>query len=758
MARELVLCYCKQCNRHICTTSNSWTQLDAGFSIPGDSKLFANPGLIVSGQRKPAQGHLKDCVLQSLVCAGCEAFIGCICVEASREKKRYRDRSFLFLNTLSMKSMANGQPVEPCVRTKDPASSKDLHSYPEASQGTSAVSTAASKHPSTAPLGQMNGNVSPSPSLQEDTKALLEGQRKDIDRIAVNVDNLLQDMKTMKSTMAYLKFQQTTFSTYTDYHEGAKSPSALAEDVQVLAERVSHLSARVDEREGNSQHHQSPNGSVPSDNIKSAYRINHVSRELRALSERVYNVSKSINEVDAIKLELKHMNRRLKRLEDADGYPPMSDLAPSSEAPFHATVQRRSEPICNETGTSQEVPSSTIERSQSGSTAARRKSTDSALSVQENGYDYLSDEAQTEPRSQSRNLSDKEITPEPNLVELLRPQITSAEKVAALKRRREQSSSSSSSASPVPPHKRPPGRPRIHAKRGWKVKPSIDASAKKKLTSVNDPEHVLTSDPEDSDFDPFSLPDDFAGPHSKDNSRPRVKAPIRLPTPEWEKPDWGGPPTSFASNSNRGKGISRRGVSGRGSLSDRDTVRRSSSGYGKGHYVVTQYPEHWEDHSPSPDIFAKPRDSQGRLLRPDGRVDGRSLRYQRARQAGPKLAARQQMAQQQKPNNEQPAIVKGQQNGMQAEGSSAPARPNEYVDTAALKAAGYTVSAANPGSRPGGASNSIPTSLESANGEPVKQEPEASGPSGLTSTAMTAPLQGGGGKHAKLMNQVFPWR
>lgn len=88
MAKELVLCYCSRCNRHSCTTSNAWTELnvDKPMCTYDDSKLFANPGLIVSGQRKPAQGDLKDCMIQSLVCAGCEALIGITCVETSRDK------------------------------------------------------------------------------------------------------------------------------------------------------------------------------------------------------------------------------------------------------------------------------------------------------------------------------------------------------------------------------------------------------------------------------------------------------------------------------------------------------------------------------------------------------------------------------------------------------------------------------------------------------------------------------------------------
>lgn len=90
MVNELVLCYCKSCNRHACTASNSWTQRDPGFFNSGESKHFAKPGLITSGQRIAVPGNLKDCLFQSLLCAGCEATVGWICVEASKGKAKYR--------------------------------------------------------------------------------------------------------------------------------------------------------------------------------------------------------------------------------------------------------------------------------------------------------------------------------------------------------------------------------------------------------------------------------------------------------------------------------------------------------------------------------------------------------------------------------------------------------------------------------------------------------------------------------------------
>ncbi|KAL8761531.1 MAG: hypothetical protein Q9184_002351 [Pyrenodesmia sp. 2 TL-2023] len=668
-----------------------------------------------------------------------------------------RDRNFLFLDMVSMKSMADGRPVEACIKRTDGRPSKDAHAHPESTRSKPATPGVSNGNTTIAHQAQKDGAAAPHVPLPDNIKAILQGQRKDIDRIMTSVDNLLQDMKTMKATMEYLKFQQKTFATYND-HEAEGSPSAVTEELQNLTERVSHVTAKADKIDALTDRVESLAGHVSQITSKPK-RTDGLSEEMRDLSKACSRLHKRVNEVDCLKLEIKLMRRRIKQLEDVNDHRPTSNMASRWGAAPHSSAQTRSEPMYDDNDISPEVPPSTIERSQTAPVPSRTIGSDRTIPSHDNSYDYMSDVSRAQAQHDTQYLDDKDQTPEANLVDILRPQITSAEKVAAHKRRLAQDSSSSSSSANAPP-RRKVGRPRIHPQPDWTTKPSFKGGAKKRFTRLNDREHVLTSDPEDSDFDPFSVPDDMHNSQTKDGAKAISKAPLRIPTPEWEKSDWEGPHTSFTTSNTRGKSTARRGVSGRGLVSDREDVRRRSSGYGYGDDVSARSPEYWDGQSPAhsatPDLFAKPRDAQGRLLRPNGKVDGRSLRHQREREARAKLAAQlQQTSNQERPRTLAPPPAQGL-----ATGSSTPASGSQYIDAAALEAAGYKNLAATPNPKDAVASTMHVTTLECSAGALVKQEPDTSGPPGSASMALaTAPLpQSGGDKHVKLMNQVFPWR
>ncbi|KAL9605044.1 MAG: hypothetical protein Q9179_001640 [Wetmoreana sp. 5 TL-2023] len=448
--------------------------------------------------------------------------------------------------------------------------------------------------------GAMDGNRHSSLAalLESDTATLLSEQRKDIDCIMTNVDTLLQDMKTVKASIDYIKFQQKTFAD----HEATRSPIDFAADIG-------------------------------------------------ALTENVANVSIKVNEVDSLKAELEMMKRRIQQFEEAVQSGGLRSAGPSQVmSPAYA----QPEPVRNGSNDSQEIPSSTFGRSQTEQRLARASLASSILPSQEDdsGEDLSDLLSKFQQKPAVSETSSDEGTPEGDLGGIVRPQITSAEKVAAQKRRRQPSSSSSSSSqSPAP--KRQAGRPRIKGKPDWNTKPRTKFVNRGKLTSLNDHNAVLTSDPEDSDYDPSSQPQDSEIPGAKEmSSRFHSKPPVRLPTPEWEKPDWEGP--SYTTNSStRGKSTARRGMSGRSALPDREALRRTSSGYNNRSDIYADSPKSWDDGDPTgtgsqsgfdrysstPDPLSKPRDSEGRLLLPNGKVDGRSIRYQRAREAIAKVGA-----------------------------------------------------------------------------------------------------------------------
>ena len=336
--------------------------------------------------------------------------------------------------------------------------------------------------------------------------------------------------------------------------------------------------------------------------------------------------------------------------------------------------------------------------------------------------------------------SDDEMTPEDGPYGIGGPQITSATKVAA--RNRRPSSDSSSGTHPPKKRRRPPT---YRGKPDWNTKP----------ISLNSHQAVLTSDPEDHDYNPDKDTQEMQQARLNNKlSRPGL---MRMPTPEWEKPDWEGPSVAPTTNSSRGKTAVRRGVSGRVPLVDRDTERRRSSGYGNGDYVYFESPLYWEDDSPmstqvgsKADLFEKPRDSQGRLIRQNGKIDGRSLRHKRAREEKARQAAVQQQLQMTSLDSSH--VTEGQQKEMQAMGLLAPVAGPSLVDAAALQAA-RNFDAASPASA---ITPQIPTTSNTFKKE--KDEIDGDSEANPSTTAGSTAPQPRSDKHAQLMKHVFPWR
>ncbi|KAL8808923.1 MAG: hypothetical protein Q9200_003886 [Gallowayella weberi] len=548
--------------------------------------------------------------------------------------------------------------------------------------------------------------------ISHDTKAILDGQRADIDRviasvdgqradidrIMANVDTLMQDMKSAKASMDYLKFQQKTFAE----HETVPSPTALAEDIHILT------------------------------------------RETKVLSDGVTHIREKAGQIDRFTQELESLKARIQHLEDAtvlgertaNGSVEAAVSASRRDERQQSKSHAHPEPI-HVSGTVLEDPSPTLLGAFSAqASAGRRTST----------YNLPSDIVVNGHVCESRTSGDEDMAPEDEPFGGGKPRITSAEKVAAQNRRR--LSNSSSEARPPPKRRgRPPKKDRTP---DWTTKP----------ISLNDYNNLLISDPEDDDYDSDKRTQDLVEVLA--NPRPS-KGPIRMPTPEWEKSDWEGPSLAPAATSTRGKLTARRGVSGRGALVDRDTLRRRSSGFGTGDYVYTDSREYWEDQSPvgpqdASDPYEKPRDSQGRLIRQNGKIDGRSMRHRRAREEKERQAAVQRQLQQTATLQASSDVAQTQQQkNIQDKGPTARSSGQSFVDAAALQAAGYTPVATAPSTpAAGGLSSQSPFA---SNGIKELDATPANGASGGPSATVGAvPLGRKSDRHAGLMKQVFPWR
>ncbi|KAL8956275.1 MAG: hypothetical protein Q9193_006161 [Seirophora villosa] len=681
-----------------------------------------------------------------------------------------------------MKSMANGRAVEPFIGAVAQTPSNAAASRSGPLRNNLTPSEATNGNSKDTPRDQEDGSINQDCPLPDGVKALLEGQRKDIDRIMANVDNLLQDMKTMKASMDYLKFQQKTFASFAE-QEDAKSPTAITEDLQTLTERVFHVTTKIQKVDTLADNVRTLDRNVSEAKAK-LVDIDGLAEHLRELSKTLSRLDAKANDVGELKLELKAMSGRIQRLEEANGGRLKSNLASNLKVPSHSSARNVPESTYHATGSLQEVPSST--RSHSENVAIRRRDSDFTISVGEDGSDSFFDKGRQQSSIQGQDLMVQDTACQGDLVELLR--ITSAQKVAAQKRRLSQDSSSSSS-SLSPQHKRRPGNEsRIDGTPDWNTKLKHGSARRRKLTSLNDPNRVLLSDPEDSDFDPSSLRLDSTIPHV---AKDRTKAPVRLPTPEWERSDQESSHTAFAnSNNTRGRLPSRRGVSGRGPLPDRKTLHRRSGGAG---YVSAYSPGYWEDEPSTspPDLIEKPRDSEGRLLRSDGKIDGRSLRHrQQQREAAEakakakaktnddnltpllKLGPLWPVAAAQQEGGDQPLLQAGAQELQPVNNNLAPIPPAssstqaaapQYVDAAALHAAGYTVRSTTATTNPSNPNDPSAAAASTVTVTPIITSAEQNqGPAADDSTtaATTIAIKQGKGddSHAKLMSRVFPWR
>ncbi|KAL9576240.1 MAG: hypothetical protein Q9212_007264 [Teloschistes hypoglaucus] len=450
--------------------------------------------------------------------------------------------------------------------------------FPATSMSASSAPTGRNGVPTLAAASATNDILSEGPAnlSNADTADILNQQRTDINRIGANVDKLLEEMKTVKASVDYIKFQQQTFAD----NDTATSQTDLAEDLSVLRDTITRVNTKV-------------------------------------------------GEVDGLKDELNTIKDRVQRLEDT---------IQSNQSQRNNTRSNRGLDSSNGL---REIPSST--RSHTGQ-SLHHSDVDLPIDLsQEDGAgDSLVDSLRRsqDQHVRSTRMSFDEPTPRKHYG-ISGPLITSAEKVAALKRRRQSSSSSSSSFGTPPPSKHSKG-PKMKGKPDWSTKPNSGFVNKGKLISLNDHTKIATSDPEDSDYGPTSQsqnPELIGAPEV--SSRSRNKPLMRLPTPEWEKSDWEGP----AYSNTQGKHMARRGTNGRASLPNTGATLRRNSGY-------ESYASMDDNRSATIGSFAtdkrkgsssyeppKIRDSQGRLLRPNGKVDGRSLRYPKEREAIAKLRA-----------------------------------------------------------------------------------------------------------------------
>jgi len=426
------------------------------------------------------------------------------------------------------------------------------------------------------------------------TIRLLAEQRNDIDRILLIMNDLKREVASMKESMAEAKAVEPAES------RNSHRRSAFPEELELLTENVSRLNSRV-------------------------------------------------GDLDGLRLEMIVMKRRVKVLEQ--GYSPsQSSRTVTGRTPPAILRPAQPERLVSSLATRHHrplYPNGAPQHTEPGSPAiassveSRPASTDlygvspeyNARGATANGDTEMQDGTASPTSSSMPNSSDSQS----ELSSSLEPQTPIQPAIT-----------------PQPPTAYPP-----------------PTAVSKKL---NDHEMVQLSDPEDSSYDPNSQrPQTHRQPHG---------ARVRLPTPDWEKPNWTGPPSYPTERPNNNIGSL--------GAPDPDPKRRKTSSFAEGlgafsaglpaswtessyhsSQAPTQTPSQnqppWTAAPPPPEDFApayvpspispappiaitpvkqdlrsipRARDAQGRLLRPDGKIDGRSVRYG----GPPKSAARRASA------------------------------------------------------------------------------------------------------------------
>lgn len=527
-----------------------------------------------------------------------------------------RGHSFLKLAKMKAISEATGRAVQPKTMKRDnlPSSNQGLRSAmitTKSPSHTSNGSLTRLAHPQT--VEQANGH-------SNDTPNILSEQRRDIDRILNVVEGLQAQFRDIKTAIESLK--------------GNKNPLNSGQD--------------------------SP-------------RDSGFAEELELLTEHVSGISNKVHEVDELRLELMIMKRRVQRLEDGNMSTQSShtvtgltqDSPRAKFAKMTGSLARR--PVLSGTGASQPSNNSNFIGSSMPSAVLDPLANSPVV---EDKNTAIQQEIPILRKIPIGSRESPAVDMQPNSPELSKlgaghdtvaintvpanPVDTSIRRVSIPETDVTSSTTIPSTSQLSPISAEQPPRPTTPTNRVARAKP-------RSATSINNHEVAPLSDSEDDDYDPnvnqHTTPPQGGSRGSNrtrgSGRRHRRSVPVRLPTPEWEKPDWAGPSTTISNT--RGRGIMRRGVSGRNLGVERDPKRRKTTSNDEGlqtdttdiHELASLSPHSgYEERSlrtsedgkevvltrhglPDARRIKRVRDAHGRLRRPDGSIDRRSTRYKR---------------------------------------------------------------------------------------------------------------------------------
>lgn len=264
---ETIECLCNECNILLCISLNDWIEVSTSYSTYERPGAFTDPGLEPVEQIREGSkdSELDGCLVKPLRCYGCKTLLGMRCVEAAVEKRANVNRSYLKLAKMTLKSITSGNLVEARIKPrqkngletspKDPLGRRPSSLGPTSSKKYSALHKRDSEveHTET-PSSDQVFDLTIGPTA--DPVLILEEQRRDIDRIMASVDILQQDMISLKDSIEHLE------------HRRDQASHHFVEDVDILTDNITKVGSRL-------------------------------------------------GELDALKLEMKMMQQRIKRMEES---------------------------------------------------------------------------------------------------------------------------------------------------------------------------------------------------------------------------------------------------------------------------------------------------------------------------------------------------------------------------------------------------------------------------------------------------------
>ncbi|KAH8674529.1 hypothetical protein BGZ60DRAFT_273846 [Tricladium varicosporioides] len=253
---EVVVCYCQKCNLELGQFKNSWNGIGKAYSSPVYPMLTPANGFEAVGPvfQGSSRSLIENSFLQDLVCRRCRTSVGLRCDNAPQGHMLSRDQLILALPKLSVISNATGDPAKistlqsfsltldglgkPSVSrraaTVQPAVSRKSMSTAPASNGESSVS--GSMLP---PINQPSFDFSNFKSWVHDS---ITTQQKDIDRVSGALNRIEGEIQVFREFMKETRIELKKNEQFqTSQNADLNTVSQIKTEVEVLTQKVYSL-------------------------------------------------------------------------------------------------------------------------------------------------------------------------------------------------------------------------------------------------------------------------------------------------------------------------------------------------------------------------------------------------------------------------------------------------------------------------------------------------------------------------------------